>query len=379
MRRGPEYLPVPQEGRETDRIISNFISTLVTRGVLRPDYGAKNQPNSFVFEPDGVDRLIQDTIKIKVPSSDPAHFSPTTFRRARYEQQVQRAFQQSVKTLVDRDIIPSHLAIQVGRIVRPGNIVIERGNPFRSGHFDFKGNDFPKDAIERRKMVKFGVNMATLSAIEDGNLYRLLRQNHGFTDEQIFRVYTPHITGHEYAHAVEWTLALLTKETLGLGVDVSAVKKRNGAAILSVSPQEELLQEYTEEPALTHVTRIPSERFATGIEYLNLQHVLEEEGFDKIEAEKIIEVVSSMRREQWTTFSPAVSVSKSHGISRVALTAALEAISGVLRKRDDIESLVTGQLLIEAIPRIHPNYFGYFFPLDEQQIRQYIDFCYGKN
>lgn len=379
MKRGPEYLPVPQEGRETDKIISNFISTLVTNGLLRSDYGAKNHPSSFVVELDGVNRLIHDTIKIKGPLATQDHFSPTTFRRARYEQQTQRAFQQSVRALVIRDIIPPSLAIHVGRIVRPGNITVERGNPFRSGHFDFKGTDFPKDATERQKMVKFGVNMATLSAIEYGNLYRLLRQNYGFSEEQLFRVYTRHVTGHEYGHAAEWAMTLHTKEVLGLNNDVSEIRKRNGAAVFLISPQEELLQEYTDEPTLTHVTRIPSERFATGLEYINLQHVLEEEGFEEAEAQEVVDTVSSMRYQQWVTFAPAVSAAKSYGISRVALASALEVISGELRKRDDMESLVTGQLLIESIPRIHPNYFGYFFPLNSHQIRQYIDYCYGKN
>lgn len=288
------------------------------------------------------------------------------------------AFKRSVKAFVKNGDVSSALAVEVGRLMRPGNVVVTQED---FGRFLYLGDEFPK-RDEERGALEVGVKYV-FRQIEG---YKEILSQNGveLTEEQIIDLILRGLVSHEYGHAVDRTMQLLTWGEYVSGIpgggepnlsDRYRIRGKMHQEIFDrIAPNEDLATVLALEPDdkedayYTNRESTSSERVGRGFHYLGMRYALLELGLDKEKADNIVRSFTRTEDSKLNQYKNLADEIRATGLNLEIFCHGINDLVSQLRKlgRNDL----AGKFPYLDMP--DGRQLGYFYPLSQEQIRTYI-------
>jgi hypothetical protein len=287
-----------------------------------------------------------------------------------------RAFQRVVKDLVDNGVITRSLVVQAARLVKPNEVKVGAGGV---SEFGYRNDYFPEINEE-----KASLNID----IESEQLYlkRLAGKldNLGITlaPEQLEEVALAGLLSHEYGHALHKTIELLQiEQRLTELVERPA---KDDLWEIGSEVKTEVLQTLTKiasDPQLDQISyfsngdrrtawpigfhQIDAERLGTGFELLGLKYSLKRTGLSDDDVAKVVGSYLDEKTAIFNEFKTVEELIKSRGLRVSEVERALDSLAGM-------QGVSSSQDLQNRVPEMPAFLPGYYRPIPEAQIRQFI-------
>lgn len=294
-----------------------------------------------------------------------------TFPEEKVKQEAKAAYKRVVKNFVDNGIIPAELAVSVGRLIRPDNVVVVSGDHAR---FLYLKEEFPQSP-EKRADLEIGIEYVNGWGVQE---MKLALEKAGVSLNQDTLLWLTLMDGlsHEYGHAVDRVLTLLEAEKHKSATPLEGSKyvwetghSMQNSVYEKVAPNSELMGMLENQPKdgwYTAPRLTSSERIAVGFENIGLGLALKQLDIEPQTIAKILAEYSKSDRTNIDKYKQLFQELDARGMNFEDFT------SGALELYSQLKA--DGQ--VDLFAPVSSNYgvrsLGYFFPLNKEQIRAYI-------
>ena len=369
----PEGQPLPEKdiSRNTEEILSpttQRVAKFLEAGVIKRNFESPNNrwQKSYILDTNKAVEVLEG-----IKSERQANDLTVEIKGKDLLLEGQTAFRQAVKSLVDHNVIPTDLAVQVGRLVKPPDIELIDTDFAR---FLYLKDNFPAKG-EERASLELGRKYALGWGWQE--LDKAIKsQGVNLSLDQTLRVVLRSGISHEYGHAVDRALLFLNVEAKMAAqpeADAWQLMLESGQEVSQdiysrIAPNDdlaEILQGELEDGTYTRKERTSSERLGTGFGYLGLRYALEDLQVDQ---QKIDGVINYMVDDDFKTMQGNKRVAgeiKKQGLTLEDWGNAMTDLNMDLRDR--------GRSDLREITRdFSARSLGYAAPLSEEQIKALV-------
>lgn len=285
------------------------------------------------------------------------------------------AFKKIVKYFTVNNIIPTSLAVEVGKIIRPSGFRPTKGND--AGFYYFK-EVFPENPAERGT-VRLGERYVYLMSKNLARIFSNLEIN--CTQDQLRDIVLRSVIAHEYGHAVKQTIVIMKLAEMYPNISPEnlkrfafALSKQIDQTIYEIiAPNHELTDIFSDEPNTLMKSDSSEERLAQGFEYLGLQSVLKDLGITEDKIQLVLEAFRKIDHDRFIDHKHLIEYAKKHGLNLRLLQKALS------RLMIELDTRGRGDLSLCLMTNYGPNMLGYAFALTPHEIQKFIAMFLPKN
>lgn len=283
------------------------------------------------------------------------------------------ALRDSIVALVRRGDLPAELVAQVGRLLKPSDTKVTKGDIFRFVDF---GRSFPAEKGDRGT---FEVGRAYVEGWFGTIKGYLEERGISATDEQVLNVVMRNGASHEYGHAVDKTLRILAWESaeksrghqLSISEGAAVDDAYNEVIYRDIVPNQEiaaLLEKENPKDSFGDYQRTNSERISSGFEALGTQYALEETGLKSEDVDFVLGKIAAADQVALREFKTVLDKIYNSHLNLAIVATAVGKLKNYLVKEDRND-------LVERIGlSLSSRDLGYYFPLTKDEVHKYINY-----
>lgn len=314
-----------------------------------------------------IDKSIEvlEKCKVETPNTE----IPTGREQELFERS-QKAVKQTVRAFVKNGDIPAVLAVTVGRFLKPANVRI---TPHDYARFLYFKHSFPTK-LEERADLSIGLKYV----FGQRNDYREMLWENGveLTDDYLLDLILRDGVSHEYGHAVHAALnlvqwgAYVVKPNEGEKPKSYWQIREDSAQYIydTIAPDQDLAEILASEPDSDYSRRssTSSERLGRGFQYLGTKYALQDMGIDSAKAGKIVETFKKRHGTVLEGYKKVIGEIRLHNLNIEIFSNGITDLQVALKKRGRIDLLESIRFGFGA------RDLGYFYPLNQDQLRSFV-------
>lgn len=338
---------------------------LVNKGIIRknPDYNPEKWDSKrYMVDFDKAKALLQS------PQAQKEN-SPVIFTEDLIKSEGEKSFKKVVKAFVDHGDIPTQLAVQIGRVVKPSNILIHDEDFAR---FLYTNSEFP-ESPEQRADLEIGTEYVNGWAFKQMH-EAVTAAGVNLSNEQLFQLVLRNGVSHEYGHAIDRVILLLRQSKLEKSDDdwkekMKITHEMKQSVYDTIAPREELkqlLEGQPEDGFATERKGTTSERIAVGFENVGTRYALEELEIDKDKIDQIMDNLEKEDKGRLDKSIQLINLLKSNSLTIEDLASARLDIWSNLKDQGQVELYDPLRFGLDT------RFLGYFYPLTKNEVHTFV-------